>query len=90
MAWIRPISGDDDMRVVELAEDARRMTLKEDRETGKSAVVLTYEEPAPGVLLLAGTVDGNPLRVKLNQVPLERFPLLSRGFHWINETPPQR
>jgi hypothetical protein len=90
VATIRPMTGDDDARMVELVEDVRRMTFKEDREAGKSAIALTYEEPAPGVLVLTGTVGGKPLRVKLNQVPLERFRLVSRGFHWINETPPQR
>jgi hypothetical protein len=90
MATIRPMTGDDDTRKVELVEDARRMTFKEDEEAGKSAIVLTYEEPAPGVLVLAGTVEGKPLRVKLNQISPERFRLVSRGFHWINETPSPR
>jgi hypothetical protein len=90
VAWIRAMTGGDDMRMVELVEDERRMTFNEDQKAGKSAIVLTYEEPAPGVLVLTGTVDGKTLRVKLNQVPLERFRLVSWGFHWINETPPQR
>lgn len=85
MATIRPMTGDDDTREVELVEDARRMTFKGNQEAGTSAFVLTYEEPAPGVLVLAGTVDGKPLRIKLNQIPPERFRLVSGGFHWINE-----
>jgi hypothetical protein len=84
---IRPMTGDDDTRKAELVEDERRMTLQEDQETGKSAIVLTYEEPEPGVLVLSGAVDGKPVRVQLHQVPPERFRLVSRGFHWINETP---
>jgi hypothetical protein len=82
--------GDNDMRELVLDEVARRMTLEEDREAGKSAIVLTYDEPADGVLFLVGTMDGKPLRVKLNQIPRERFRLVNRGFHWINETPFQR
>jgi hypothetical protein len=86
---IQPMTGDADNRSAELVETEQRLTIKEDKETGKPAFVLTYEEPAAGVLVLTGTVDGKPLRVKLNLVPPERFRLVSRGFHFINETPYQ-
>jgi hypothetical protein len=46
--------------------------------------VLTYERLAPGVRALAGTVDGKPLPVQLNQIPQGRFRLVP-GIHWINE-----
>jgi hypothetical protein len=91
-AWItfRPMTGEDDARKAELAEDTRQLTLKEDQETGKSAIVLAYEEPTPGVLVLSGIVDGKSLRITMHLVPPERFLLVNRGFHWINETPYNR
>jgi hypothetical protein len=89
-AWVRPMSGEDEARGAELDEAARRLTLKEDPEAGRPPVVLAYEEPNPGVLVLTGTLDGKPVRVVLHQIPPERFRLVSRGFHWVNETPYHR
>jgi hypothetical protein len=57
--------------------------------------VLTYQEPEPGVILVDGEMDvyadgkfgKKRIRARLRHVPEERFLLLGRGFHWINETP---
>ncbi len=39
---------------------------------------------------ISGMFDGERLRVKLTAEPLDRFLLLGRGFHWINEYPLNR
>jgi hypothetical protein len=84
---IVPMTGEPDERKLELDEAAKRMTLKEDEEKGRPALALAYEEPEPGVLVVSGTVDGKPVRAKLRHVPPERYVLVSRGFHWVNEKP---
>ncbi len=81
----QPITGAARGWLMEVAEDPRRLNLTDLQETGKAPIVLTYDEPAPGDLVLAGTIDGQKLRVKLHQV---QFKLTTRGFHWVNETPP--
>lgn len=47
----------------------------------------SYEQPAPGNLRLAGTVDGRKVRARLRRADKSGFLLLDRGFHWINEYP---
>src|SRR5262249_34856820 len=70
---IRPMTGEEDVRKLELAEDARQMTLTEINDTGKPALMLTYDQPAPNVLVLSGTVDGKPVRAEMHQVPESQF-----------------
>ena len=48
---------------------------------------LTYLRPSPDQLVLTGTSEGKPVGVKLHRIPDSKFPLISRGFHWINEYP---
>jgi hypothetical protein len=46
-----------------------------------------YQETAPGLLALAGTMDGRKTRLLLRREDESSYRLISRGFHWINETP---
>lgn len=48
---------------------------------------LTYEQPEPEALVLAGQFDGEQIRARLRRIGESRFLLMSRGFHWINEYP---
>lgn len=50
----------------------------------------SYRRPSPGVLEMEGTFDGQKIRARLRRVDDSRFPLLTRGFHWINEYPYNR
>ena len=70
---------------LEIVEDSRRMNLTEPQHIQNPPIALTYEEPAPNTLVLSGNIDGNKLRVTLHRAPPERFLLVNRGFHWINE-----
>ena len=46
-----------------------------------------YKETQPGLLALAGTMDGRKTRFTLRREDESSYRLVSRGFHWINETP---
>jgi hypothetical protein len=46
-----------------------------------------FDRPAPERLTLTGTLAGQPVSVALTSVPIDDFPLRSRGFHWVQEYP---
>ena len=49
--------------------------------------VLSVARPEPDGLVLSGPMGGAALEVKLRRVPLDSFPLVNRGFRWVNEFP---
>lgn len=51
-------------------------------------VQLTYRWSKPNELVLDGQFDGRPLHLKGRRMTDADFSLLSRGFHWVNEYPP--
>jgi hypothetical protein len=48
---------------------------------------LSYQQPSPDSLILAGDVMGQKVRLETRLFDRGRFLLVSRGFHWIQETP---
>ncbi len=54
---------------------------------GDQAVHATFDRPAPDRLLLEGDVNGHALSLALVLEDRARFPLLTRGFHWVQEYP---
>jgi hypothetical protein len=50
----------------------------------------TYSRPAPDQLVLDGTMDGHKIQLQLKLQDRDKFMLVNRGFHWINEYPFQR
>lgn len=48
---------------------------------------ISFKQIEPDVLALEGTVDGQQIRGRFRRMDDSRFPLVSRGFHWINEWP---
>ncbi|HSK44606.1 MAG TPA: DoxX family protein [Candidatus Binatia bacterium] len=50
----------------------------------------TYARPAPDQLVLNGSMDGHQVQIKLKLLDRNKFMLVNRGFHWINEYPFQR
>jgi len=48
---------------------------------------LTYAQPDADHLILRGSLDGQPIAAEFHRFDDSRFPLISRGFHWINEDP---
>ena len=51
---------------------------------------LAYTRPAPDQLVLNGSMDGHLVEMKLKLMDRDKFTLVNRGFHWINEYPFQR
>jgi uncharacterized membrane protein YphA (DoxX/SURF4 family) len=53
----------------------------------KSRLELTWREAEPGVIEVEGSMDfgKHPLRVRLRHVGEDKFLLLNRGFHLVNE-----
>jgi hypothetical protein len=71
-----------------LALDAGKRTLaltRRDDPAWKAS--LSYQQPAPGRLTLEGALDGEKVRASLHRIDEPRFPLHTRGFHWVNEYP---
>ncbi len=50
----------------------------------------TYVRQATDKLELNGSMDGHQVQMKLQLLDRDKFNLVNRGFHWINEYPFQR
>lgn len=50
----------------------------------------SFERPAADQLILNGTMDGHAIHMQLKLEDRNRFELVSRGFHWIQEYPYNR
>lgn len=48
---------------------------------------LHVQRPDADRLTLAGTLRGAPVRIELDRVDPDTFPLRNRGFHWVQEYP---
>src|SRR5215467_2577727 len=48
---------------------------------------LSFQRNAPGQLLLDGVMDGHAIRLRLQLVEREKYLLVNRSFHWIQEYP---
>lgn len=71
---------------LKLDEAKGRMTFMKWKDP-KWQAAFSYRKPAPGVLDLDGTMDGQKIRARLRRMDESRFSLVSRGFHWVNEGP---
>lgn len=83
---------------VKLADDTfARFLMKEDREKKSIILIssddrtpkgeLSYTQPNPDHLTLAGQWMSGPLDIRLRKIPESKWQLLNRGFHWVNEFP---
>jgi hypothetical protein len=64
----------------------RRLALtKDDDKTWRPS--FAYKETQPGLLALDGIMEGRKTRLTLRREDESSYRLVSRGFHWINETP---
>lgn len=52
--------------------------------------ILSCRQVEPGLLAVEGRFAGRTIRVRLRRQNDSAFPLVSRGFHWINEVPYSR
>jgi hypothetical protein len=47
----------------------------------------TFQRPAPDQLILDGQMDNHKMHMQLHLVDRNKFLLVNRGFHWIQEYP---
>lgn len=71
---------------IKVDEARGRLTFTKWRDV-KWRTAFTYRRPAPDVLEMQGTMDGQAIRARLRRMDERRFVLVSRGFHWVNEYP---
>jgi len=72
---------------IDEAKHTLTLTPFDDKKDPPPSAMLTFAQPKPNQLVLTGTSDGKSVEVKLHRIPETKFPLISRGFHWINEYP---
>jgi uncharacterized membrane protein YphA (DoxX/SURF4 family) len=48
---------------------------------------LHYQRPAPDRLMLEGNIGGQSVNMQLIRMDRAKLPLVSRGFHWVQEYP---
>lgn len=53
----------------------------------KTLGAFSFDQPAPDRLVLDGELNGKKIRMETRLFPRQRFPLVSRGFNWIQELP---
>jgi hypothetical protein len=65
---------------------AHTITLSKSTDKAWTAV-FAYQQPAADRLVLDGVLDGRPIRLETTRFDQNRFVLVSRGFHWVQEFP---
>jgi hypothetical protein len=71
---------------VSIKTDAKTLELSRAND-GRAESHFTFQQPGPDRLTLAGAMEGHKVRMQLQLVDLNNFPLVSRGFHWVQEYP---
>jgi hypothetical protein len=66
--------------------NARTIALTKPSDKNSNAA-LTYVRPAPDQLILDGTMDSHKVHMQLQLFDRNKFMLVNRGFHWIQEYP---
>jgi hypothetical protein len=84
---IRPATGDARRFELRVDEAKGEIELTEQADAGPTRLAFTREGD---VLTLRGTFDGAAIEARLRHLDESRWPLLSRGFHWVNEAPYNR
>jgi uncharacterized membrane protein YphA (DoxX/SURF4 family) len=69
-----------------LNPDSRTIMLTQSGDKYEAAR-FTFERPSPERLSLDGTMGGQKIRMQLRLFDRNKFLLVSRGFHWIQEYP---
>ncbi|HZF10398.1 MAG TPA: hypothetical protein VFE33_16535 [Thermoanaerobaculia bacterium] len=78
----------DSRRRYTVAIDTKKRTLQlAKRDDPKTKYPFSYQQTGPETLLLQGTFEGQPVVARLHRMKESSYPLLNRGFHWINEYP---
>jgi uncharacterized membrane protein YphA (DoxX/SURF4 family) len=71
--------------------DTKKNTLAlTQRRANNQKLNLTFARPAPDQLILDGDVNGHKTHIQLRLEDRNKFLLVSRGFHWVQEYPYNR
>jgi hypothetical protein len=70
--------------------DTAAKTVTLTRGTAASPGSFSYEQPAPDVLVLNGSIEGRNMRMHTRLLDRNSFLLVTRGFHWVQEYPCNR
>jgi hypothetical protein len=71
---------------ISLKMDAKTLELTRDNSKNAKAS-FTFQQPEPGQLVLNGMLDGHKVHIQLEVMDRNRFLLVNRGFHWVQEYP---
>lgn len=71
-------------------DEAKRTLVLTKRTDPDWKTTLVYSLPQPDILLVEGPFDGQEVRAQLRRTEPPEFPLLTRGFHLINDRPLNR
>jgi hypothetical protein len=89
--FLAAVLTDGSVRYYDWSVDTAKRTLRlKSRGRAPRESELSYLETAAGGLALEGRLEGAPFAVVLRRRDPSQLPLLSRGFHWINEYPYNR
>ncbi|GAB2507806.1 DoxX family protein [Nocardia heshunensis] len=67
--------------------DRHTLTITRDPAHAWPIATLAYTQPDADHLVLDGRFSGRPVHLTLTRVDLDRFQLVSRGFHWVQPVP---
>ena len=60
------------------------------REDPNWKATFKYETPRPGFMNFKGELEGHQFEARMHRKDPSTFPLINRGFHWVNEYPYNR
>ena len=69
---------------IDVNSNALALTKSDDKDWKAN---LAFQRPTPDQLILDGQMDGHKVRMQLRLFDREKFLLVSRGFHWVQENP---
>ena len=72
-------------RTYQRASDAAEKVRESDDKNWKGN--FTFQRPAPDQLILDGQMDNHKIHMQMHLVDRDKFLLVNRGFHWIQEYP---
>ena len=86
------VEGMDDQRTFySVAIDTHTNTLKlTDRVSAKAMPLLTYTRPTDGHLIVDGPLNGHKIHLELRLYDRNKFLVVGRGFHWVQQSPYNR
>jgi hypothetical protein len=74
-----------------VAIDTKANTLKlTDRASARAMPLLTYTRPTPVRLIVDGPLNGHKIHLELRLYDRNKFLVVSRGFHWVQQSPYNR